>query len=102
MHVVLASDLGGVRTIPFRGTVSSSESVLHFATIVKRRRVAVCKAQLFVSWPNPLQRSKFPPQVFDRGRAAVVAKTAWQTAAFSCQKGPVVGNLILSSLIPGN
>lgn len=39
--------------------------------------------------------------MFDRGGAAGVPKTAWQTAAFSCQKGPVLGNVILTSLIPG-
>lgn len=38
--------------------------------------------------------------MFDRGGVADVPKTAWQTTSFCWQKGPVFGNLTLSSLIP--
>lgn len=48
MNVALTSDLVGVRTITLHGAVNSSVSASHLAAIVKRRRVAVCKAKLSV------------------------------------------------------
>lgn len=82
MHIVLASALGAFRTITLGGAGNSSVSVLHLAAIIKRR-VAACKAESSVSWPNPLQKSQFPPQIFDRGDVADVPKKAGQAAAFS-------------------
>jgi len=101
MHIVLASDLAGVRTITLHGAVNSSVSASHLAAIVRMRSMAVCKAELSVSWPNPLQVVQFPSQTFGHSGVADVPKTAWQTASFCWQEGPDFGNFTLSSLIPG-